>query len=96
MKYLLYEGPRNCSGQELIKALKVYGYVAVCQNGSHITVTTQRNGEHHLAIPNHNPIKILNGIISRVASHLGGDYTKEKILMELLGPYKPTTFNIHV
>ncbi len=77
--------PRDCSGPELIKALKIYGYQPVRQNGSHITVTTQRNGEHHLAIPNHNPLKIgtLNGIISRVASHLGEGYTKEKVLREL-------------
>jgi predicted RNA binding protein YcfA (HicA-like mRNA interferase family) len=74
--------PRNCSGQELIKALKVYGYEPVRQNGSHITVTTQLNGEHHIAIPNHNPIKIgtLNGIVSRVADHLGESYSKERVL----------------
>jgi predicted RNA binding protein YcfA (HicA-like mRNA interferase family) len=62
---------RNISGKELVKLLKVYGYEIVRQNGSHITVTTERYGQHHLAIPNHNPIKTatLNGIISRVALH---------------------------
>ena len=63
--------PRNISGKELVKLLKVYDYEIVRQNGSHITVTTERNGQHHLAIPNHDPIKTgtLNGIISRVALH---------------------------
>lgn len=79
--------PRDCSGQELIKALKIYGYAVVRQNGSHITATTQLNGEHHIAIPNHNPLKIgtLNGIISRVAIHLGEGYNKERVLRELFG-----------
>ncbi|MEJ7830209.1 MAG: type II toxin-antitoxin system HicA family toxin [Segetibacter sp.] len=39
--------PRNISGKEIIKALKVFGYEVVRQNGSHIMVTSKRNGEHH-------------------------------------------------
>ena len=63
--------PRNISGKELVKVLKIYGYEVVRQNGSHISVTTQKNGQHHLAIPNHDPIKIgtLNGIVNRIAIH---------------------------
>jgi predicted RNA binding protein YcfA (HicA-like mRNA interferase family) len=63
--------PRNILGKELVKALKIYEYEVVRQNGSHISVTTQKNGQHHLAIPNHDPIKIgtLNGIVNRVANH---------------------------
>ena len=46
-------------------------------------VTTQQNGEHHLAIPNHDPVKIgtLNGILSRVANHFG--VSKEEVIKEL-------------
>lgn len=75
--------PRNISGRELVKTLKVYGYEVVRQTGSHITVTTQRNGQHHLAIPNHNPIKIgtLNGIVIRVAIHF--NITKQEVFEEL-------------
>ena len=75
--------PRNISGRELVKTLKVYGYEVVRQTGSHITVTTQRNGQHHLAIPNHNPIKIgtLNGIVNRVAIHF--KITKEEVFEKL-------------
>jgi predicted RNA binding protein YcfA (HicA-like mRNA interferase family) len=77
------KSPRNLSAKELIKLLKIYGYEIVSQKGSHIKVTTSRNGQHHLAIPNHDPIKIgtLNAIIRQVAEHL--DKNKEEILDEL-------------
>ena len=63
--------PKDISGKELVKLLGKYGYQITNQKGSHIKVTTQENGEHHIAIPNHNPIKIgtLNGILSQVANH---------------------------
>ena len=46
-------------------------------------VTSKRNGEHHLVIPNHNPIKVgtLNGIISLVAQHF--QIKKEEVLTQL-------------
>ncbi len=61
------------SGPELVKALRVLGYVVDRQRGSHVRVTTQRDGEHHEAIPNHHPIKIgtLAGILKSVAAHHG-------------------------
>jgi predicted RNA binding protein YcfA (HicA-like mRNA interferase family) len=75
--------PRDLSGEELVKLLKIYGYKSVRQTGSHIRLTTNMNGEHHLAIPNHYPIKIglLSSILSDVAKHL--NKTKEEILHEL-------------
>ena len=71
--------PRDVSGKDLIKLLKRYGYEAVSQNGSHIKVTTEQNGQHHIAVPNHDPVKIgtLNGILSEVARHFG--ITKENV-----------------
>jgi predicted RNA binding protein YcfA (HicA-like mRNA interferase family) len=77
--------PRNVSGKDLVKALRTLGYEVVGQNGSHIKVTTERNGQHHVAIPNHNPIKIgtLNGILQEVAKHFG--LTKEEVARELFG-----------
>ena len=50
--------PRSISGEELVKLLRKFGYEKTGQKGSHIKVTTTKNGQHHLAIPNHNPIKI--------------------------------------
>ena len=39
--------PRNISGGQLAKLLEVYGYKVTRQVGSHIRLTTQKNGEHH-------------------------------------------------
>jgi len=77
------KSPRSLSAKELIKLLKFYGYEFTSQKGSHIKITTRRNGEHHLAIPNHDPIKTgtLNAILRQVAEHL--DKTKEEIFGEL-------------
>lgn len=63
--------PRDVSGAQLIKALRALGYEQDRQRGSHVRVTTQRDGEHHEAIPNHNPIKIgtLSGILKSIAAH---------------------------
>ena len=65
--------PRDISGNQLIKALKKYGYEVTRQSGSHIRLSTQSNGEHHITVPNHDPLKIgtLNGILSEIATHLG-------------------------
>jgi len=37
--------PRDTDGPRLVKALSVLGYEATRQKGSHIRVTTQRDGE---------------------------------------------------
>ncbi len=75
--------PRNISGQELVKILTKLGYEKVQQKGSHIKVTTNTNGQHHLAIPNHSPIRTgtLNSILRQVSNHFGK--TKEEILESL-------------
>ena len=65
--------PRNIDAQQLIKALNKFGYEPTRQTGSHIRLTTQQNGQHHLTIPNHDPLKIgtLNAILTEVAMHIG-------------------------
>ena len=75
--------PRDLSGSDLVKLLKEYGYEPTRQTGSHIRLTTQQKGEHHITIPNHSPIKIgtLSAILSDVAEHLG--LTKEEVMKEL-------------
>jgi predicted RNA binding protein YcfA (HicA-like mRNA interferase family) len=77
--------PRDISGKDLIKALRTFDYEFVRQNGSHIMVTTIKSGEHHLAIPNHNALKIgtINSIISQVAKHF--NLTKTQVLQQLFG-----------
>ena len=75
--------PRSLSAQELIKVLSKYRYEVDRQKGSHIRLTTSENGEHHITIPNHDPIKIgtLYSILGEVANHLGK--TKEEVIGEL-------------
>lgn len=40
--------PRDLSGSDLIRSLQLFGYVITRQSGSHIRLTTQQNGEHHI------------------------------------------------
>ncbi len=65
--------PRDLTGQKLVTALETLGYVANRQTGSHIRLTTLENGEHHLTVPNHSPIKLgtLNAILREIADHFG-------------------------
>ncbi|MBE2188507.1 MAG: type II toxin-antitoxin system HicA family toxin [Desulfobulbaceae bacterium] len=76
--------PRNISGVELAKLLSIYGYSISRQTGSHIRLTTIQNGEHHLSVPSHSPLKIgtLNSIIKELSSHIGK--SKQEIYSELL------------
>jgi predicted RNA binding protein YcfA (HicA-like mRNA interferase family) len=63
--------PRDISGADLAKALRLLGYQITRQTGSHLRITTQQGGEHHEVIPNHPAIKIgtLKGILRGIAAH---------------------------
>ena len=63
--------PRDISGADLVKALRRLDYSVTRQKGSHIRVTTQRNGEHHEVVPSHNPIRTgtLHSILKSIAAH---------------------------
>ena len=52
-------------------ALRVLGYVVTRQRGDHLRLTTQQEGEHHVSIPLHDPLRIgtFAGILSDVAAH---------------------------
>jgi predicted RNA binding protein YcfA (HicA-like mRNA interferase family) len=75
--------PRDISGSELIRYLKKLGYIPTRQSGSHIRLTTQLRGEHHITIPNHSPIKLgtLSAILSDIAAHFSK--TKDEIIKEI-------------
>jgi predicted RNA binding protein YcfA (HicA-like mRNA interferase family) len=72
--------PRDIPGQALAKALLKLGYEPTRQTGSHIRLTTQQNGEHHVTVPAHNPLKIgtLNAILQAVAQHF--ELTRDALL----------------
>ncbi len=64
--------PRQVSGAEVAKALRVLGYERVRQDGCHIRLTSDINGSHHVTIPNHKPLKtgtLLGGALKPVAAH---------------------------
>jgi predicted RNA binding protein YcfA (HicA-like mRNA interferase family) len=65
--------PRDVSGDDLAKALRVLGYAVTRQTGSHYRVTTAQGGEHHLTIPRHSPLRIgtLAAILDDAAEHFG-------------------------
>lgn len=77
--------PRDISGVELIKRLKPYGYVVTRQTGSHIRLTTEQQGQHHITIPHHDPLKIgtLSAILADVAAHFGK--SRDALVQELFG-----------
>ena len=77
--------PRDLSGADLVKRLGRLGYEVTRQSGSHIRLTSRVQGEHHITIPNHDPLRIgtLAAILDGVAAHHG--LTREALLQRLLG-----------
>ena len=75
--------PRDISSKELIKLLKKFDYEISRQKGSHIRLTTFLEGEHHITVPNHDPIRLgtLSSILLEVATHF--KKTKEEIADEI-------------
>ena len=50
--------PRDLSGSDLAHSLRKLGYSVTRQTGSHVRLTTDEHGEHHLTIPLHSPLRI--------------------------------------
>jgi predicted RNA binding protein YcfA (HicA-like mRNA interferase family) len=75
--------PRDCDGAELARALRWLGYEMQRQTGSHMRLTTQKGGEHHLSVPNHRPLKVgmLHALLKDVAAHHG--CSVEELLKEI-------------
>lgn len=77
--------PRDLSGADLVKWLRQLGYEVSRQTGGHLRLTCQQPGEHHVTIPNHDPLRIgtLAAIPDSVAVHHG--LTREVLLQRLMG-----------
>jgi predicted RNA binding protein YcfA (HicA-like mRNA interferase family) len=75
--------PRNLSSHELIKKLVKFGYITTRQVGSHVRLTSEKLGPHHITIPAHNPLKVgtLSNILKEVADHM--KITKEELIDQL-------------
>lgn len=76
--------PRDVHASDLVKSLRVLGYQFVRQDGSHIRLTTNLNGKHHVTIPNHKTLKtgtLIKGVLKPVATHHG--LTVDELLEKL-------------
>jgi predicted RNA binding protein YcfA (HicA-like mRNA interferase family) len=75
--------PRDLDADQLAQALTQFGYRTIRQTGSHLRLTTSENGEHHITIPNHSPLKVgtLSAILRDVADHL--ELTREELFKQL-------------
>lgn len=76
--------PRDLSGADLVKRLGRFGYSVTRQTGSHMRLTSTTHGEHHITIPNHDPLRIgtLAAILDSVARHHA--LTRDALLHRLL------------
>ena len=76
--------PRDLSGETLACRLERLGYRVTRQTGSHLRLSLE-NGEHHLTIPAHQPLRVgtLAAILAEVARHHG--LSRDQIVEHLLG-----------
>jgi predicted RNA binding protein YcfA (HicA-like mRNA interferase family) len=77
--------PRDLSWEDLVKALARLGYTVTRQTGSHLRLTTQREGEHHVTVPRHQSLRVgtLSAILNDVAAHVG--MSRQELLEHLFG-----------
>jgi predicted RNA binding protein YcfA (HicA-like mRNA interferase family) len=64
--------PRDLAGRELVRALgKAFGYQVTRETGSHLRLTTQAGGQHHLTIPDHDNLRVgtLAAVLGEVCTH---------------------------
>ncbi|RPH99094.1 MAG: addiction module toxin, HicA family [Zetaproteobacteria bacterium] len=64
--------PRDLSGPDLAQA-----------SGSHLRLTTFERGEHHITIPQHNPLRVgtLAAILADIARHF--EITRDDLVARL-------------
>lgn len=77
--------PRDLDGVELARALGALGYEVTRQTGSHIRLTTEQGGQHHVTIPAHTPLRVgtLAAILADIAQHHGAG--RDELLERLFG-----------
>ena len=76
--------PRDLSGAELIARLGRLGYGVTRQTGSHVRLTSQRQGEHHVTVPMHDPLRFgtLSSVLNSVAAAQG--LARDELLQRLI------------
>ena len=75
--------PRDLSGDDLIRALARLGYQPTRQKGSHVRLSTEQRGEHHVTVPRHDSLRIgtVSSILNDVAAHF--ELTREEVVQQL-------------
>ncbi len=75
--------PRDASGRDLVRALERPGYAVVRQEGSHVRLTHPGPPEHHVTVPDHDPLRVgmLGAIVKDVSRFTG---TSLERILELL------------
>ncbi len=75
--------PRDLSGADLVKSLARFGYSVTRQTGSHMRLTSASGGEHHITLPNHDPLRLgtLAAILAAVAVHQA--LTRDELIRRL-------------
>ena len=75
--------PRDISGNDLAVRLEKYGYRVTRQTGSHMRLSTDVKGKHHITIPKHEFLSVgtLSAILRDVAGHLEMD--KRELIKEI-------------
>ena len=65
--------PRDLSGRELARVLRTLGYSVTREVGSHMRLTTEQGGQHHVTIPDHSALRVgtLAAILDEVGKHHG-------------------------
>jgi len=75
--------PRDLSGLDLVRALRVLGYQVTRQPGGHLRLTTLEHGEHHITIPQHGSLRVgtLAAILANIAQHF--DISRDDLVSKL-------------
>jgi predicted RNA binding protein YcfA (HicA-like mRNA interferase family) len=75
--------PRDVSGDDLARRLAQLGYQTTRQTGSHLRLTTDRDGQHHITIPRHAALRIgtLSAVLASLESH---HHLDRQALLDLL------------
>ena len=77
--------PRDVSGEQLVKKLERLGYRVTRQTGSHLRLSCETPSQHHVTVPNHNPLRLgtLSGILDSVAARQ--KISRDELLRRLFG-----------
>ena len=73
--------PRGLTGAELVRNLQRLGYAVTRQTGSHIRLTCAQPFEHHLTVPNHDPVRM--GTLSSILNEVAIAHAREQLIEKL-------------